>query len=307
VRLTVLTVNFNDLLHAYYYGTAAASAAEHLSRLIQGRDEKSLKSLLRDYRVAGVYSKREIDLRAAVDRLLNCYSVLELASFTGFIENVGHTDLGQRARTILGSPQVQSYYEEFYPLNLPRLFRLRINDRWVERTTFKAADVLFLGFLELDRRFMKLEDGVFLRMLDSFWFSGFGFRDVVAAISEPRVFLRYVLEPDDSDVIGKALQQFSSFMEFCFDFDRLLARSHGDALLSSTIWNHYSYWFDIIGESLRHQLGQALGRFLKWAPPNDGEAAIEIQEYVKQARDVLNRLTSGIYAKPVATVLARLA
>jgi hypothetical protein len=68
-----------------------------------------------------------------------------------------------------------------------------------------------------------------------------------------------------------------------------------EPLLQSAIWNHYRYWFDIIGDRLSEQLGDALSRFLDWRPvERDKDTATVVRAYVLEADTVLKDLTSQI-------------
>lgn len=300
--------NFHDLLDVYYFGTSAKRAEGHLISLLHGEQDAALKTLLRDYRTMAVRKREEIALRAGVDRLMNCYSIMEIASLGGLIADSRSSEFGRNALTILEHKHVRRYYEEFYPTRLPELFRWRIAGCVASRCDAQGSSshLHIMAFLELDRRFMRsLEDDVFLRMLDSFWIGGYGFRDVVETIGRPRDFMEHLLrDPEEWDVISKALNQFSIFMQFCLDLDRLLGRSRKHPLLQSAMWNHYSYWFEIIGESLSERLGEALERFVDWKPTTSNkDAAAEIQSYVGAAKEVLMRLTSRAYLKPIEQVL----
>jgi hypothetical protein len=157
-------------------------------------------------------------------------------------------------------------------------------------------------FLALDHRFMTtLNDGYLLRMLDSFTIDGYRFSDVVRLIREPQEYIRRVLlPPEKRDVIDVALNEFSLFLEFSFDLHRLLCRLAERPLFQSEIWNHYSYWFGIIGQQLKKRLGEALRQFLTWNADGDSQwVASEIRGYVTEALRVLDTLTSPVFAGPV--------
>jgi hypothetical protein len=304
--MNIQRANCEDLLTAYYHGTRAHVAAKHLRRLIGRNQHLALATLLRDHRERGrgIDLPREINMRAATDRLMNCYSVMEIASEAGAIPDLRRTDFGKEARLILEDRRVRRYYEEFYPTRLPKLFRHRLTAPrgTVAAPVNRKAVAIFMEFADLDRRFMEnLEDEVLLRMLDSFRIDGYWFSDVVQIIGKPKVFIEHLLcDPAERDARSWALQEFSIFMQFCFDLHKLLSRTADHPVLQSMIWNHYSYWFDIIGAALREQLGDALAKFLDWAPPaKDRQASETIQTYVHQARDVLKILTSQKYAGPI--------
>ncbi|HKQ50389.1 MAG TPA: hypothetical protein VJZ71_20110 [Phycisphaerae bacterium] len=300
--------NFEDLQAKYYFGTEAHVAAKYLVDLIRRKKGSQLATLLRDYRQQPIVAAREIELRAATDRLLNCYSAMEVASLIRFIPKLDEADFGTEARLILGNKLVRRYYEDFYPTKLPQLFRCRIDGaaRDLQEHESNDANGCFLTFLDLDRRFMeKLEDGYFLRMLDSFVIEGYWFDDVVTLIEAPEEFICHLLlPPSERDARSCAIHEFSLFMQFCFDLRLLLAQVESQPLLQSAMWHHYSYWFDIIGDQLRERLGEALSRFLKWEPTGNKEEAVgTVQTYVLEARNVLTFLTSRKCAAPVETLL----
>jgi superfamily II DNA or RNA helicase len=300
--------NFQDLLATYYYGTAAHKVAKRLGDWIRHNEEARLATLLRDYREKEITSSREIGLRAATDRLMNCCSVMEIASLAGFVQGLQRTDFGMGMRIILENKHVRQYYEHSYPTKLPQLFRCRLKgtNQATERVDPSESHVSILSFLDLDRHFMEnLEDGFFLRMVDSFWIEGYGFSDMVALISNPEELTRrLLLAPEERDVLSTALNEFSLFMEFCFDLERLLSNIESKPLLQSAMWNHYSYWFDIIGDELNEQLGLALSQFLEWkAKTGDMNSAGAVQTYVSKARAVLETLTSRRFAEPVDVLL----
>lgn len=302
--------NFENLLATYYYGTAAHKAAEQINALIRSEQNLQLATLLRDYRIRAIYSKNEIELRAGTDRLMNCFSAMEIASLAGFISELQHTDFGNEMLPLLENKNVRQYYEEFYPTKLPKLFRCRLagTNCVIEKIDHIDSSVGVMAFLFLDRSFMeKLEDGYLLRMLDSFSIQGYRFSDVVEVISKPEEFINYLLlAPEKSDALSRALNEFSLFMQFCFDLRTLLEKARLQPLLQSAMWNHYSYWFDIIGEKLNERLGDALSQFLKWKPKGDDKNATkEIQNYVYEARTVLKSLTSRKLGEPLDELIKK--
>jgi hypothetical protein len=310
--VNLLWANFEDLLSTYYYRTAAHEAAEHLADLIRGEQHLQLATLLRDYRERAITSPKEIDLRAATDRLMNCCSVMEIASLTGFVPDLRQTTFASETRSILENNHVRRYYEEFYPTKLPQLFRCRLTgtNRSREILDHASSTGSVMAFLDLDRRFMeKLDDGYLLRMLDSFRIQGYWFSDVVEIIGKPEKFINHLLlAPKERDARSQALTEFSLFMQFCFDLRELLSKLESQRLIQSAMWNHYSYWFDIMGDNLRDQLGDALSRFLEWKPMGgDKDAAKAIQTYVHDARAVLEDLTSPKFAGAVDDLLQSLA
>ncbi len=304
--MNIKEANFEDLLETYYHGTSACEAARYLTDLIRRDQNPELATLLRDYRSRAIYLQSEIEMRAATDRLLNCYSVMEIASLTDLIPDIRQTEFGTESSSILESEHVRRYYSEFYPTKLPQLFRCRLAgaNRAIESINY--ADGGIMAFLDLDRQFMEnLEDGYLLRMLDSFSIKGYRFGDVIELINRPAEFIgRLLLAPAKRDVLSQAVSEFSILMHFCFGLQRVLTLAEPHRLLQSAIWNHYSYWFDIMGKKLSEQLSEALAQFLSWEPVGDDiDAAKEVQAYVFEARAVLEILTSRRFAEPVDAAL----
>jgi hypothetical protein len=306
--VNVAQANLEDLLAKYYAGTAAREAAAYLSDCISRRRKSELETLLRDYRVEAITEAREIELRAAIDRLLTCYSILEIASMANFIPEVP-TRLASETRTIIGDPDVRRYYEQFYPMKLPILFRRRLAGKGfsLSDSDTAAGITAMLSFLELDRQFTeKLEDRTLLRMLDSFTIGGCRFDDLVALIGTPARFVEYLLGDRERETLGQAARELGLFLQFCVDLRGLLGRIRDLPVLQSAMWSYYSYWFDILGEALNQQLGDALTRFLDWQVPADSsadEASREIREFVRRAQGVIRDLTSREFAAPIDALL----
>src|SRR5579863_8549231 len=286
MSMNLHTANFEDILAAYYNGTQAEAAARHLIPLIRDKNRLKLSGLLRNHRTKSVFSPQQIKLRAGFDQLLICCSAMEIASLAGFILDVQHTEFGATILEILDDKLIRRYYESYYPTKLPQLFCCRlagIHTFVGPEANGSAANVL--AFLDLDRRFMEqLEDGYFLRLLDAFTIDGYAFRDLVALVHKPDQFIsRLLASKKEDNPLSKALKEFSLFMQFCFDLRQLLSATPSP-ILRSAIWNHYGYWFDIIGDKLKDQLGTALLQFLDWTSTvDDWNAGKAVQGYVAEA------------------------
>lgn len=304
--------NLEDLLAQYYWNSPAHTAAVVLGSWVRDGKDSVLATVLRDYRAAPITSYKEIELRAATDRLLTLCSVLEISSIARFVldlraPELQTSELRATLQPILENRHVRRYYEDFYPTRLPRLFRWRLAGAHDSAESLRNGEsAVMLSFLSLDHRFLdELEDRVFLRMLDSFLIDGVGFRDLVSLIGSPQDFIDHLLAaPEERDVLSEATSQFSTFMEFCFDLRKLLAQTESAPLLQSAIWSHYGYWFDILGDELNEELGHALSAFLMWqSREGDERAAESIHAYVKGAIAVLKDLTWRGFAEPLDRVL----
>ena len=102
----------------------------------------------------------------------------------------------------------------------------------------------------------------------------------------------------------ETLLEFGRFIEFCNEFTNLLNEFGNFRLMQSALWNHYSYWFEILGEQLKSRLGIALTKFLEWKPATDAdEAVVVVRKYVADALDSLEKLTSRDFSEPLEMVL----
>lgn len=296
--MNLAQANLEDILNRYYEATAAHGAARRLCELIDRKQERELARLLRDYRQIPISDADEINFRAAVDRLLTCYSVLEIASIANFISSIPN-EFASEALTILSDHHVRRYYEELYAMRLSTLFRRRLAGQGVmpadaDRVSDNRA---MMAFLELDRQFQQnLEDKTLLRMLDSFTIENQRFRNLVELIETPQRFMDHLLQNAETNkILALAANELGLFMQFCFDLQELLVRTANNPILQSALWTHYGYWFDIFGDELRARLDEALEHFLAWRASDEvaGQATGEIQEYVRRGRTVLGDLTSG--------------
>ena len=302
--MNIQEANFQDLVTSYFDSPPAKEAANYLLDAIRAKRFDELAESLRRDRERGqeIGSAQEIARRAKVDSLLIGYSVLEIATMAGFIVPPDGSRFWRDAETILENPQVRWYDATHYPLRLSQLLAQRIQGqhRAIEKDPSSVVES-FLRFLELDRRFINtLMGGYLLRMLEFSSVNGCWFDDVVKLIQRPEEFVRRILvSPNKRDVPDQVLYELGLFMQFCFDLRRILNQLQGHDLLQSEVWSHYSYWFGIIGENLDGRLGVALDQFLQWQPrTNDPKAAIEIREYVRDAREVIKDLTVRAYALP---------
>jgi hypothetical protein len=304
--VNVPQANLEDLLARYYEATSARAAAEHLLGLIRDQKQAELAALLRDHRERTVEDPVELELRAAVDQLLTCYSAFEVACIAGFIPSIPDGFRSQ-AGTILGHREVRRFYEKLYPTRLPTLFLRRIQRNGSgPLVEGPAVAGVMIAFLELDRQFTeKLAEKTLLLLLDSFTLDEERFDDFVNLLGTPAAFIERLLDEDNhEDVLALAAKEFGLFMQFCFDLRDLLIRTE-IPLLQSAVWTYYSYWFDILGRELNTRLGQALERFLQWKADGEeaAEASEEIQDYVRRARGVLEELTSGAYGDAIKSLL----
>jgi hypothetical protein len=307
----ILEANFEDLHKTYFIRCDAARVARLLTKLITAKKKKMLETLLRDYNKRGVFDAVEIKNRAGADALLSCYGVLEIAAQIGFVDLSKEDAFLSQARRILNDPPVKSYFQKFYKIRLPELFRRRLNGKPLQCDLNGKGHRQFQAFLSIDLQFRdQLDDGELLRMLDGFWIGGYSFEDLVELISEPRDFIERLMASDKSrSPLTLAAKQLGSFLKFCESFKSLLDNTTEFPLLQSLFWHHYGYWFGIIGDELKEGLGEALEEFLEWdtsvvETDEVATAQREIREYVSSCMNGISKLTSGGYGRDINRLLA---
>lgn len=280
--------------------------------------------LLRDHQDREVDDWREIEFRSAVDRLLTCYSILEIASLVDFVPSWTSSEFAKDAVLILNNEQLQRFYESYYPSWLVVLFKRRLlrgsGTVLYADDQLQASD-LFLALIELDRRFRRqLEGGALLMLLDAFHFGGVSFRSFVDLIGRPAEFMDHVMKEGgkidinadtrpglkEDQILTQAVHQFGHFIQFSIDLRNLLDRAAKVPLLRSEFWTYYAYWFRIIGSALNANLSEALSRFLEWKEegiePADGA---RVRAYVERGRRTLEELTSSTWGAEVQRELSR--
>jgi hypothetical protein len=306
--VNIQEANWQDLFSTYYRHTDAVRAATFLEYAIDELSSDQLSRLLRHHGSARITSKFEIEMRSAVDDLLNCYSIMEIASEVAFIPSEVAYDFARNAKIILSNLQVRRFYVDHYPLKLPRLYLARLQRRFSNGEPNLDTTNLFLELLALDQQFMRdLSNGTLLKLLDDFIIEGDSFERVITLLGSPQEFLERIFRPPDQrEHLDRVLQELSLFFQFCFNLHSLLIRCTEHRMLQSSIWNYYSYWFGIIGEHLKDKLGKALIQFQKWSPDSNNDQAKELRSFIYRSSEVIENLVSPQFAEPVDARLVKL-
>ena len=301
--------NLENLLDARFVGNWTPCTEKTLLKAIDAGDDQFLARVLRDHKRKRVSDPDEIKFRAAIDSFLSFCGTLEIAAMSGFIVLPSILVSELKFDEVLQNERLRLFYEEYYPTPLPQLLRLRLEG--INSTALSESSNVALAFIQLNSQFAEqLEDSALLRMLDSFTIAGKRFEDVIDLIADPAKFMNAMLTaPEKRDIMGRALQNFSALMQFCFDLDALLSQRINDELLRSAVWYQYGYWFNILGTTFRDELGRAVSKFLNWdigALGGDHQAALAVQQYVKDATRLLEKLTSKRSAEPIDSLLQEL-
>ncbi len=270
----------------------AVANFEDVVRMV--RLEGKLDELLRDYREKAITDAEEIEQRARLDAFLNSCGVLEICLLAGFIPPPDDSEFWTTIRATLNQKDVRRYYTDFYPQRLPQQLRARLED-------VAAAPILpvpserILEFLALDRQFSdELDDGYFLRMVDSFTIGGWDLDDVLGLLRDPENAIERLTKPDDKrKVPDQALLEFTLFLNFATELEQLLDRCSDTPALAKAIWSQYAYWFENLRDELEGSLAAAFTHLRNWRPVGEHVAAgRQLQQFVDRAEATLRRLAT---------------
>jgi hypothetical protein len=224
-------------------------------------DKRERSNLLRNHRVEGqsVRDLVEVDLRGGADYLLGYYSILEIASLIRYVE--GTPPDGRDILPILRDEAMVRYYDEYYPVLLPKLFRERLSGSWSRQFDPSAENSLafwrFQGFVARNRTNDDLN--LLFSFLDGFAVKGpdgspLSLESVAEEFGRPEQLLATLLrEPAHQSTSDRVINGLREFFEFAKEFDSLLATVENE-WLRSEMWLFYDYYF----RSLRTQLGRQL-------------------------------------------------
>jgi hypothetical protein len=277
----------------------AAEAAKIMAQVRHGTNRIDLDTLLRDHAEDAVESEREIRQRDSFDYLVAFYGILEIASIIRFVP----VPLPQTRKTEfladLSDSAVTRYYQENYPLLLPRLCRLRLEGKPSIHETSSDYRVhsFFQSFLSLESRERNDDDvDLFLWFLDDGSDAGYGLSDVIECLLNRSDFVKCVLRsPRKRDELDSAVCGFGKLLSFCMDFDALLQRCETWPLFQSALWHYYAYWFDLVGGSIGPRIREIIDNFYSWKPEQSSLANHVMGQYMDQSQHSVDRLLSGTY------------
>lgn len=297
--MDIQLINFEDIRNTFFHGTSAPEA-DKLARFDRrASGSVRLKHLLRHHQLQGVSDKNEIHLRDSFDSLLAFYSLLEIAILIDFVREPDTDEFWETVQLNLSHTDVRRYYEEHYPLYLPKLLRQRL-DREItpKESKHSKTAVLFSAFLSLENRTSWDPDiDIFLRLLDYFYFGNVRLETLMSVLMKKEEFMRRILRaPQERDVLDMALQGFRKFLLFSQELDGLLQQSSEFPLLQSAMWHYHGYWFRAIGKQIESQIQKAVHHFLQWAPTRK-EVREEIEASISEVKALMGRLVSGDYGK----------
>ena len=298
--------NLEYLEQAYLEGDRARWADQRLRQVREGQPTLGLEHLLRDYQQGEAIPDEETYQRDAFDNLLAYYGVLEIACLIRYVPEPLPRELAETVLWNLSQPAMVRYYKEFYPVLLPRLFQMRLLEKWTlhEEVGEDPSPVhrLFNEFLSLENVQRKDEAiDTFLWFLDDGWKGGYSITDTLDQLWNPEELIsRFVKPPPDRNALDLSLRGLQNFVTFCVDLDDLLDRSADYRFFQSAQWYYHAYWFERIRDKVGDRINTAFERILHWSPKDKGEAEAleakqEIAGHVRKIQGALERLLSGKY------------
>jgi hypothetical protein len=282
---TVLEINLRDLRRRYLDGDPlAAQAAALLDSPPRGAAEINVEWLLRHHGQQEVNTRRELDLREGMDRLLAFYARVELACLCGYVPSPLPADLTRAATTHLSNWHVRTYYEKHYPLLLPKLLRLRLKSPRpsANLTPGSNARRLFLSFLELNDSIEDDDDiSVFLWLLDDMSWGFTSLEDLNGVVADPKQFGKCLARESGDSILDRAANGLRKYFVFCVGLNQLLGQAGGIPVIASAFWHYHSYWFGRIDKKLDERFADFIRRLKQW--PGMDDSALDTVEVALRA------------------------
>jgi hypothetical protein len=314
---TLPSFQVNEILQRY----KATTHLNHTKSLLKCDDKDRQWTLRAHYlprpRGAPIYDQDEI---AARD---NCDSVLEIASVLEVVAIATGSELDLPLRTskqffeFLSDKHVRSYYECYYPVALPTLFRLRLLNELpakyrqaivaqTHKGDIKSISSL-VSFLALDARRLHNKDlALFLDLIDDYTTvdGKVNLRDTLNLLNNVESFESRVLKHNGgTSGERQALRGLNDFIRFTTDYSELLTRINNQPLLRSSIWLHNCYWFGVGGGSVQYTAENLKWHLTKWTERRSSatvEGIRDLQERVRKILDVLSGMIDWRkHAKPL--------
>ncbi len=261
---------------------------------------------MRDHRKGKAISTEETYRRDAFDFMLADYGIFEIACLIQYVKEPLPHELAETARWNLGHPAIVTYYEQCYPVLLPKLFRMRLLGTWtlhedIADDPAKAHRIFdeFIGLVNIQRNDEAIE--TFLWFLDDGSRDGYNIADTLAALCNPDALVsRFLTPPPDRNVLDLSVRGLQNFVTICIRLDDLLQRSAGYSLFQSAQWHYYAYWFECIRDKISDGIRKALDQIVHWSPKGENEGEISrirlaVAEYVSRIQKVFEHLLSGKY------------
>lgn len=243
--------NSYDDIHLEFIPDTQAKAASAEIWLREHLDDPPLLSrVLRDHRLdeKGITLSTEIDLRDGLDVILDRVSILELAYLSGY--HSSPRPLGELL-SVLNSPVVKRYYEEFYPSPLVVSFLQRLSSKPEIGSTGKDGRVAFLRFAAIQSTFNEAAVTAFKRLLDDYVILDpnlqnprFSWIDLVTLLKDQQTTQNLLMSRTDS-AAALGVQGYRDFMDFTLDLQAFCLKFQAQTEFLHGVKLFYDYWFKL--------------------------------------------------------------
>ena len=248
----------------------------------------------------------EIEFRSRMDSWLGQASLIYLAWLCGYIPDPISTPEAGGILEILANKALRPYYEEYYPVAIPWLFRLHLQDsaRIPSASSMDGAGG-FERFSILYERFRDDPDlKLFLNLLDGFWYGRTSIDTVVSSFQNPDRVAEALAQPADRiTVLDRGIVGMVRFLTFCHDLDQLLVLCDGMPRVQSAFWFFYAYWFHEYSVDVAEKSMEAIDRVMRAADSSGADSTADR----KMWQQLLQRLTSGESAQKLVAEMEQVA
>lgn len=291
-------LRLEELTDIFYERTNAARASVMVDKSVRTGSPKLHIKLRHHFDPPGYIGDSLTRERDWFDYLLEYYSILEIACALQSLPDPLPDELKQRALQELTHPAVQFYYERYYPLSLPQLFRRRLVTGDGDRVQFGAggeqdsrerAYYLFSEFIWL-ATWMSNDSEIetFQWFLDDGVRDEFDISDTVHVIKHRDLFASCISKPEeDRNPLDASIIGFQKFVYFCIRFHQLLEAARPFPVMQKQMWQFFEYWFVALSDKVGRYVVDAVEYFADWEPLDDSDkqkAQQEVREYVELAQ-----------------------
>ncbi len=237
-------------------------------------DRKKLDDLLRNHVEKDIKTNYEVQFRNDMDFLIGYYSIIAAGTISGYLGPVLPEGIRFEADMLLNNDSVRRYFEKYYPLLLPQIFRKFMlypagQERqfpWQDATGFDNNGEVFESALLLRRSRIDDDDiDVFLFLLDAGFYEKEGDGGQTLDIEYLWHFLQnaknvYFLRdnPDRYKILNNAVWGFTKYIEFLNEYAALVKRASSSTFEAAAIWHLEGYWFQKLQEHIGPRLEMGL-------------------------------------------------
>lgn len=290
------------LLQSQYLFDGRADVALAIMKNEPAGESSFLRQLLRHHDEEGVKVEMEVRARDSFDFLIAYFSLLEMATLAGYVPAALPEGERDFALKVLAQPNVKKYYTSNYPLLLPKLYRLRLENGVAPVPADGAAIPLFqqfLGIVEWQRSDDDMD--TFLWFLDSGKFGKWSVRDLVRTLSESDAYAEALLKQRKRTPVDRGVAGYGKFLSLCLVLDRLLQDAAGWPLVQSAMYHYYEYWLRSLRKNASSVLKPTLRAMLAWNLQEDEEKAGLARQDLQTAHDQIARLLRAKYGAALRT------